>query len=108
MTHSQAKKNEAGRNALKASKERKPWSFALKWEEYLETIDDKFLRNFVEEAWEEFWETVREAGSEICLSIEGFYSDMVRSSTQTLWESLRTHVASVDLSRDPEPPPAPA
>lgn len=108
MTHSEAKRNEKGREALKASKERKPWSFALKWEEWKESIPNEFIKNFVEEFFEEFFEAIREAGQQICMSIEGFYSDMVRSSNVSLMESLRTHVGQVYLDREAATPPSPS
>ena len=108
MTPAVGKKNKEGREALKAANARKPWSFALKWEEWREeTLPNEFWKNFYEEFFEEFFEAIREAGSEICLSVEGFYSDMVRASDQSLLESLRSHVAQVELNRSPEPPPAP-
>ena len=100
MTPEVAKKNKEGRDALKSANIRKPWSFALAWEEWREeNLPNEFWKNFYEEFFEEFFEAIREAGSEICLSIEGFYADMVRASDQSLIESLRSHVAQVELNR---------
>lgn len=107
MTEAVGKKNKEGRDALKSANKRKPWSFALKWEEWREeNLPEGFWQNFYEEFFEEFFEAIREAGSEICMSIEGFYADMVRASDQSLIESLRSHVAQVELNRSSSPAPA--
>lgn len=60
--------------ALKAwgSEGSKPWSFALKVEEAVETIPSTFVKNFIEEFLEEAWEGCVEAGYVVANSIDSY------------------------------------
>lgn len=65
-------KNKAGRDALKA--ERKPWSFANQWEEYVEQVqkDNPFWGNFLESLFEETVEAIQERGYVAFGAIDSF------------------------------------
>lgn len=57
-----AAKNKTGREALKS--ERKPFSFANKWEEYVESVQEKnaFWGNFLENMFEETIDAIQSTG----------------------------------------------
>lgn len=60
--------------AIKAWGEKgsKPWSFASKMEEAVESIPNTFVKNFVEEFLEEAWEGCVEAGYVVANSVDAF------------------------------------
>lgn len=63
--------DEAKKNYL-AKKSGRHWSFASRWEEYVDNIDDIFIRNFIEEFAEEFTEGCIEAGFVVAYSVESW------------------------------------
>lgn len=76
MTQETADKNKKGREALKS--QRKPWSFASKTEEWIESIPNEFVRNFTEEALEEFFEAIVELGYVAFSSIDSYMANQKR------------------------------
>lgn len=97
-----AEKNRKGRDALKA--ERKPWSFARKWEEYVESIPNEFMKNFVENAFEEFFDAVSEAGYVAAASADAFYAGNRQSQVSERQSQSRQNVLLVQLNRDTDEP----
>lgn len=75
ITKEIADKNKKGRDSLKKSRERKPWSFAMQWEKYVESIPNEFLKNFVEDAFEEFFDAFSEAGYVMTSSADSWYAN---------------------------------
>jgi len=107
MTQAVADKNKAGREALKSQNKRKPWSFALKWEEFLESIPNEFIRQFLEEFFEEFWDGVQEAGYLLVQSVDSFYTQVQMGASATYGAVHGNHVVTVQLNRDSEEQPQP-
>lgn len=70
MTQEQADKNKKGRDTLKG--ENKPWSFASKFEDWIESLPDGFIENFVEEFFEEGIEAITELGYVAFSSIDSY------------------------------------
>ena len=103
ITHSAAKRNEKGREALKVERARKPWSFALKFEEWKETLPEGFVQNFVEEAFEEFFEAVQEGGYLLCQGMDSYYAQNTMSQNAAIQTQQRRHTIQVLLNRDPDP-----
>lgn len=99
MTQEIADKNKKGRDALKKSRERKPYSFALNWEKYVESIDNGFLKNFIEEFWEEFWDAVQEGGYVMFSSADAWYSSNRQVQTNISRNLAAGHVVQVQLDR---------
>lgn len=64
----------------------KPWSFASALEEKIESIDNVFVRNFVEEFLEEAWDGCVEAGFVVANSIDTFIAQqaLMRRQQQEL------------------------
>lgn len=112
MTQAIADKNKKGREAFKAENARKPWSFALKFEEWKESLPEGFVQNFVEEAFEEFFEAIQEGGYLLCQSMDSYYAQHTQAQNASIATQQRRHTISVLLNRDPDPiivpPPAPA
>jgi hypothetical protein len=106
MTQETADKNKKGREALKSQNKRKPWSFALKWEEFVEGIDNEFIKQFIEEFWEEFWEGVQEGGYLLVNSVDSFYTQNQMANTSHHSRVNQTRVVSVQLNRNSEEPAA--
>lgn len=60
--------------AKKPDIDNKPWSFALKTEEFIEKIPNDFIRNFVEEFGEEATEACVEAGYVVANSLDTYFA----------------------------------
>lgn len=110
LTPAQGEQNKKGRDALKAENARKPWSFALKFEEWKESLPEGFVQNFVEEAFEEFFEAVQEGGYLLCQSMDNYYAQHTMAQNASIQTQQRRHTIQVLLNREPDeivPPPAP-
>lgn len=106
MTRAQMDKNKAGRDALKA--ERKPWSFAKAFEEWKESIDDKFVQNFIEEAFDEFFDAIVDMGYVAASAVDGFIaSHKLGHQASTGATQQGTVEITFDRSLDDEPDPTP-
>ncbi|HAA31076.1 MAG TPA: hypothetical protein DCE56_29440, partial [Cyanobacteria bacterium UBA8553] len=103
MTPSQAVKNKKGREAYKAENQRKPWSFALKFEEWKESFPEGFWQNFIEEFFEEFSEAVDEGGYLICNSIDSFYTQQSMSQRAAIEAQQKQHALQIQLNRPDSP-----
>ncbi|HEY9637169.1 MAG TPA: hypothetical protein V6D14_27460 [Coleofasciculaceae cyanobacterium] len=102
-TQDMANKNKKGRDALKAQNKRKPWSFALKWEEFVESIDNKFLKNFVEEFFEEFFEAVQEGGYVLTSSMDSYYAQNSMANRAHHAATSQEATVMVQLNRPDNP-----
>lgn len=97
MTQDTADKNKKGRDAAEA--QRKPWSFAKKLDEWVESLPDGFIQEFVEEFLEETSEAWIEAGYVVAGGADSFYAQQQLSRNAILGGQ---QTVEVQLSREPE------
>lgn len=102
-------KNKQGRDALKA--ERKPFSFANKWEEYVESVqkDNPFWGNFIEEAFEETLDAIQSMGYVAFGAIDSYVAEHKLGHTAATGQGgpPMTVELTLDRSLDPTPTPTP-
>lgn len=87
---------ELGKGKQIKDKDRKPWSLALKWDEYIDSIDNTFVRNFLEEAREEFADSCSEAGFVVLNSIESYFAVQTRAQIAAAGP---TRTVEIELNR---------
>jgi lipoprotein signal peptidase len=87
--------------AFQQDKNRKPWSFAQKFEEKIESIPNEFWRNFAEEFFEEFFEATAESLYIIAGSMDSYYTQQKMETNATLKASNAPHTVQVQLNRSP-------
>lgn len=78
-----------------------PWSFAKKYEDFVEGINNPYLREFVEEAGEEFWEAFVETGAVITGSFDSILSTQ-KNITNAVVGTNKIVQVKPDRSRDEE------
>lgn len=78
----------------------KPWSFAQKTEEAIESIPNEFWRNFTEEFVEEFFESCTEAGYVVANSVDSYLAMQKLASTTMLGSEQTVEIL---LERENEP-----
>lgn len=81
----------------------KPWSFASKTEEKIESIPNEFLKNFTEELFEEFSETCIEAGYLVAQGIDSYIASARTAYTGTLGDEEIIEILLGRKSATPTP-----
>ncbi|MBD1925754.1 hypothetical protein H6F74_05585 [Trichocoleus sp. FACHB-90] len=82
----------------------KPWSFALKFEEAIESIDNKYLRTFAENFFEEAFDACVEAGYVVANSVDSYLAAQKIANNGLLGEE-RTVEILLDRSTATAPTP---
>lgn len=75
----------------------KPWSFAIAFENFIDGIDNQFLKNFTEELVEEFSDSCIEAGYVVANAVDSYQANQ-RLSNNGFFGSDRT--VEIVLNRD--------
>lgn len=102
-------KNKQGRDAIKA--ERKPYSFANEWEEYVESVQksNPFWGNFLEEAFEETLDAIQDMGYVAFGAIDSYVAEHKLGHTAATGQGGPPVTVELTLNRslDPDPTPTP-
>lgn len=75
----------------------KPWSFAIGWDNFLDSIDDNRVRQYTEEAAEEAWEACVQAGFIVASAIDSHYALQGMDKSSQLGD---TKIVEIQFSRD--------
>lgn len=108
MTQDQV--NAARKKRDEEEKEAKPWSFALKVDEKVESIPNEAVKNFAQEFLEEFGDACIEAGYVVAGAIDSYVAK-AKIANRTILGNDQTVEITFNRSLDPDPPanqPAPA
>lgn len=74
-----------------------PWSFAIGWDNYLDSIDDNRVRQYTEESVEEGWEACTQAGYILANVIDGHYAQLKMDKEVLLGNDK---IVEIEFSRD--------
>lgn len=111
MTQQQANdlktKAKQTRNALKG--ERKPFSFANQWEEYVEQVqqNNPFWGNFLEECFEETFEAIQERGYVAAQAVDSYITEHKMGQQVANGHTASPITVELTLNRSLDPDPAP-